>query len=516
MRDLDGGAWSALDGESSVFPVRDERQGFDSTDFRSSLPHGLAAGATRWLDWSRSDDVFVDLVKLADILLLALAGVCACWVHDLRRAGGGDIVEYLVVSALAGFAALAYLASRGMYTRAALNEIWRQLPNIAVAVLVGLAVWASYAFATKISGDFSRVAVAAWVALGFVFLAGARTIIVWRSRAWARQGRSLRRVAIVGANEFCGRVAARMRTKADARTEIVGIYDDESAGDAACVPVQGTVRDLSAYLRTNVVHSIIICLPLWERERIKQAVGELHGAVADIQLAVDIDGLVGPVGRGGDTGDNCMVTLSERPFKGWKAVRKMLFDRVAGGALLLLASPVLLVIAILIKLDSRGPVLFRQPRRGFNDGVFTLYKFRTMFAHDIDVMGERLTEREDARITQIGRHLRRFSLDELPQLWNVVLGNMSLVGPRPHALNAKAADRLYAEVVAGYARRHRVKPGITGWAQINGWRGETTTEAQITNRVSHDLYYIENWSLALDLKILAITLLREFNSRHAY
>ena len=228
-----------------------------------------------------------------------------------------------------------------------------------------------------------------------------------------------------------------------------------------------------------------------------------------------LGGLVNRAGPGRDGGTHCRVTLGERPLKGWSAVRKMLFDRLAGGTLLLLASPVLLVIAVMIKLDSRGPVLFRQPRLGFNDGIFTLYKFRSMHAHAMDVMADRLTEREDPRITRVGRYLRRFSLDELPQLWNVVIGNMSLVGPRPHALNAKAADRLYAEVVAGYARRHRVKPGITGWAQVNGWRGETRTDEQIMNRVSHDLYYIENWSLGLDLKILAMTL-RELNSRQAY
>ena len=514
--DSDGSAWSALDAGNAVFPVRDENQASEPANLQSSLPRGLARGATRWLDWSRSDTVFIDLVKLADLLLLTVAGLCAYGIQFLRSGGGGgDIAKYLVVSALAGAAALAYLASRGLYTRAALNEAGPQLPNLAVAVLVGLALWVSFAFATKISGDFSRVAVAAWVALGFAFLAGARIVIVWRSRAWARQGRFLHRVAIVGANAFCGRVVAGLRATADTWTEIVGVYDDdESAAAAAFVPVAGTVRELSAHLRTNVVHSIVICLPLTERERIKQAVAELHGAAADIQLAVDVDGLVAPVGR--TIGCHSMVSLSERPLKGWSAVRKMLFDRVAGAVLLLLASPVLLVVALLIKLDSRGPVLFRQPRRGFNDGVFTLYKFRTMHAHAMDVMADRLTEREDPRITRIGRHLRRFSLDELPQLWNVVIGDMSLVGPRPHALNAKAADRLYAEVVAGYARRHRVKPGITGWAQINGWRGETATEEQIINRVSHDLHYIENWSLALDLKILAVTLLRELKSRHAY
>ncbi len=163
---------------------------------------------------------------------------------------------------------------------------------------------------------------------------------------------------------------------------------------------------------------------------------------------------------------------------------------------MLLLSPVLLVTALLIKLDSPGPVLFRQPRMGFNNRLFLCYKFRSMRQDAQDLLADKQTTRDDPRVTRVGRVIRKLSIDELPQLLNVLNGTMSLVGPRPHAPNTKAANKLFTDVVQQYAVRHRVKPGITGWAQVNGWRGETATVDQIQKRVACDLYYIENWSSA--------------------
>jgi len=178
--------------------------------------------------------------------------------------------------------------------------------------------------------------------------------------------------------------------------------------------------------------------------------------------------------------------------------------------------PLLAAIALAIKLDDPGKALFRQKRLGFNGQTFHIYKFRTMRTEATDADAQVLVSRGDSRVTPIGRFLRRTSLDELPQLWNVLIGDMSLVGPRPHALKAKAADRLYDEVVAEYAVRHRVKPGITGWAQVKGWRGETDTVEKIKRRVEHDLYYIDNWSLAFDLRILLMTTACGFFGRNAF
>ena len=187
---------------------------------------------------------------------------------------------------------------------------------------------------------------------------------------------------------------------------------------------------------------------------------------------------------------------------------------MVGGLALIALSPVMALTALAIKLDSRGPVLFRQKRYGFNNELIEVYKFRSMYVEQSDATAAKLVTKGDPRVTRVGRFIRKTSLDELPQLFNVVFkGNLSLVGPRPHAVHAKAVDRLYDEAVDGYFARHRVKPGITGWAQINGWRGETDNDEKIQRRVEHDLYYIENWSVLFDLYILAHDAVRAAQDR---
>ena len=195
---------------------------------------------------------------------------------------------------------------------------------------------------------------------------------------------------------------------------------------------------------------------------------------------------------------------------------KTIEDRVLATFMLVALLPLLAIIAVAIKLDSRGPVLFKQRRYGFNDNLIQVVKFRTMHTDMVDADAERLTTKGDDRVTRVGRLLRATSLDELPQLLNVLAGDMSLVGPRPHALAAKAGGKPYEQAVQHYASRHRVKPGITGWAQVNGWRGETDTVEKLRKRVEHDLYYIDNWSIWLDLLIIARTAAVPFGDRNAY
>jgi putative colanic acid biosynthesis UDP-glucose lipid carrier transferase len=206
------------------------------------------------------------------------------------------------------------------------------------------------------------------------------------------------------------------------------------------------------------------------------------------------------------------LDLYERPMSGWNQVLKRIEDLVLAPILLLLTLPMSLAIAVLIRLDSPGPILFRQRRFGFNNNEFTVYKFRTM-RHAPEDAHVPQARRTDERVTRIGAFLRRTSLDELPQLLNVLRGEMSLVGPRPHAV---AHNRHFAEIIDDYLGRHRVKPGITGWAQVNGLRGETRTEEQMRLRVQHDLHYIDNWSLWLDLKILLLTIFVGFVHENAY
>jgi exopolysaccharide biosynthesis polyprenyl glycosylphosphotransferase len=211
-----------------------------------------------------------------------------------------------------------------------------------------------------------------------------------------------------------------------------------------------------------------------------------------------------------------LVTVARLPLRGWAAVAKGIEDRLIAAAILVLIAPLLAVIAVLIKLDSPGPVLFSQNRYGWNNEPIRILKFRTLHHHANDKAAGTLVTRNDSRVTRLGGLLRRTSLDELPQFINVLRGEMSIVGPRPHAAAAKAGGLLYDEAVEYYHARHRVKPGITGWAQVNGWRGETRTVEQIKARVDHDLYYIDHWSLAFDLRIIVKTVLCGFVGRQAY
>jgi exopolysaccharide biosynthesis polyprenyl glycosylphosphotransferase len=198
-------------------------------------------------------------------------------------------------------------------------------------------------------------------------------------------------------------------------------------------------------------------------------------------------------------------------------VVKLAFDKIVGSLALLFLSPVMLAVAIAIKLDSKGPVFFKQKRHGFNNEPIEVWKFRSMHTDRLEYTAVTQATRNDPRVTRVGRFIRKTSLDELPQLFNVVFfGNLSLVGPRPHVIHARTPDAAFEAVVDGYFARHRVKPGITGWAQVNGWRGETDTPEKLQNRIEHDLHYIENWSIFFDIYILAVTPFTLIGAKNAY
>jgi Undecaprenyl-phosphate glucose phosphotransferase len=272
------------------------------------------------------------------------------------------------------------------------------------------------------------------------------------------------------------------------------------------VPKLGTVDNLVEFARRTRIDLLLVSLPITAEERVLQMVRKLWVLPVDLRLAAHMNRLRFRPRAYSYIGNVPMLDVFDRPIADWDVVQKWLFDHLVGGLMLIAAAPIMALIALLIKVDSRGPVLFRQKRYGFNNELIEVYKFRSMYAEAADATASRLVSRADPRVTRVGRFIRKTSLDELPQLFNVVFkGNLSLVGPRPHATHAKAANHLYDQVVDGYFARHRVKPGITGWAQINGWRGETDTSEKIQRRVEHDLYYIENWSIFFDLYILAKT-----------
>jgi exopolysaccharide biosynthesis polyprenyl glycosylphosphotransferase len=215
-------------------------------------------------------------------------------------------------------------------------------------------------------------------------------------------------------------------------------------------------------------------------------------------------------------GEVPFLDIFDRPIADWDSVLKRAFDVVFASLLLVLLSPLMLATAIAIKLDSKGPVFFRQKRHGFNNEVIDVLKFRSMRHEDADPEAKKVVTKGDPRVTRVGRFIRKASIDELPQFINVLRGELSLVGPRPHAVNAHTNNKLWNEVVDGYFARHRVKPGVTGLAQINGWRGEVDTPEKLRQRVEYDLRYIENWSILTDLAILVLTPFRLFSSENAY
>ena len=257
------------------------------------------------------------------------------------------------------------------------------------------------------------------------------------------------------------------------------------------------------FARRTRVDLVIFSMPISAENRILQMLKKLWVLPVDIRLSAHSNKLRFRPRSYSYIGNVPVLDVFDRPIADWDVVMKWLFDKIVGGAALILAAPLMALVAIAIKLDSRGPVIFKQRRHGFNNELVEVYKFRSLRADMTDHSAQKSVTRDDPRVTRVGRFIRKTSLDELPQLMNVVFkGNLSLVGPRPHAVHQKIENRQFDEAVDGYFARHRVKPGITGWAQINGWRGEVDTDEKIQKRVEFDLYYIENWSVLFDLYIL--------------
>jgi Undecaprenyl-phosphate glucose phosphotransferase len=261
---------------------------------------------------------------------------------------------------------------------------------------------------------------------------------------------------------------------------------------------------------------ILVSLPLTAEERVLQMARKLWVLPVDVRLAAHMNRLRFRPRAYSYIGNVPVLDIFDKPLADWNLVIKSLFDRAVGTILFLGLLPVMALTALAIRLDSPGPILFRQRRLGFNNEVIEVLKFRSLHHQHADPTASRVVTRNDPRVTRVGRFIRKTSIDELPQLWNVLRGELSLVGPRPHAVEAPAGNKLWEEVVDGYFARHRVRPGITGWAQINGWRGELNTPEKLQRRVEHDLYYIENWSMLFDLYILLRTPFALLKTENAY
>jgi Undecaprenyl-phosphate glucose phosphotransferase len=464
-----------------------------------------------------SPSVIVNIVQVSDVLLLLFSG----WLAKRMLPGLGGLRSdgsLVLAAATASFVAAGFLSQAGTYLLGSLGSLGKQLKLLPMPLLAGGGSMIVCLFLTRDDGMVYRQWPFLWLLSSAALLVASRCYLSRLLHGWIDSGRLARRVAVIGAGDFSREFIERLRSEPNLYT-VVGLYDDRLSRvppQQEGVSIRGSVRDLLARSREEQIDLIVIALPLQAMARISAILEQIGSAVADICLTTDFVGFRFKSSQISSVGSNPVVLIEERPLKDWRAAKKSAFDLVVGSLMLVVVSPLLALIALAIRLDSPGPILFRQPRLGFNDRLFTCYKFRTMHHGMADLLGDRQATRGDARVTRLGKWLRALSLDELPQLLNVLNGDMSLVGPRPHPPNTKAADKLFTDVVAKYAFRHRVKPGITGWAQINGWRGETKTVEQIENRVACDLAYIENWSIWFDLRIMFLTIAREILSRHAF
>jgi putative colanic acid biosynthesis UDP-glucose lipid carrier transferase len=369
-------------------------------------------------------------------------------------------------------------------------------------------------YATKYLGTFRLEVITTWMAaVPVALLAAHRAIPMLLPRILAIEG--YRKAIIAGSNESGLRLARQFRARSYLGIELAGFFDDRAAerlGNIVEGPVLGKIADIPTYVKHNRIDAIYVTLPMATQPRILKLLDELRDTTASIYFVPDIFVADLIQARMDNIGDIPVVAICETPFYGVNGMVKRISDLVLAGAILLMISPVMAAIAISVKAGSPGPVLFKQRRYGVDGGEITIYKFRSMTVCEDGPQIAQATK-NDSRITRIGAFLRRTSLDELPQFVNVLQGHMSIVGPRPHAI---AHNELYRNLIKGYMIRHKVKPGITGWAQVNGYRGETETIEKMQKRIEYDLDYLRNWSLRLDLYIILKTVTVVLRQRNAY
>jgi len=373
-----------------------------------------------------------------------------------------------------------------------------------------------FLFILKYSEDFSRMWLAYWFGSGVVLILLIRLLAYLSLRLMRSKGFNYRSVVIIGAGDLGKEVLHRISLSGWTGFKVAAIFDDNKelvGGNIFGVPVRTDVGDITDYISSNNIDEVWFALPLNAEERMHDLVNELSSTSVNVRLIPDIFGLSILNHGFTEIAGMPVVDLCTSPMTGLNRIVKSVEDKVLAFIILLLISPLLLFIAISIKLSSKGPVFFKQMRHGWDGRIIKVYKFRSMKVHqEFDGTVTQAIKR-DPRITKIGAFLRRTSLDELPQFYNVLQGRMSIVGPRPHAV---AHNEHYKEVVDQYMLRHKVKPGITGWAQVNGWRGETDTVEKMQKRVEFDLFYIENWSFWFDLKIIFLTVFKGFIDKNAY
>lgn len=452
---------------------------------------------------------FATLQPLLEALLLIGSAWLALLPSDLLQAhgalAGADRHDALVASITTLFApfVLRQHTAAGSATRQVLRDLTGRYAVF--AVIAALALGLGWQAGTP--GLWLML----WLTSGFVAIATLRTL--------ASRAPAVERVAVVGAGPATDRLVQYLRRSAPVGVDFLGVFDDRSTRTQSVRMLRsGSVADLLALGRERHVDLVLIALPDHAESRILELLAQLKSLSVSVALSpcgIELAMPKLPVEL--MAGRLPLTLIAEPPIRRVGAIAKAFEDYVLGALLVLLLSPLLALIAIAVRLDSPGPVLFRQPRHAWNNAEFGIFKFRTM---RWDPQGTQRplqqTRRDDPRITRVGRFLRRTSLDELPQLFNVLRGEMSLVGPRPHAVDMRTEQQLCSEIVETYAQRHRVKPGLTGLAQVRGYRGATHTTEQLRRRIEADLEYVEHWSPWLDLQILLRTAWIVIRGHNAY
>lgn len=451
-------------------------------------------------------------LPLFDITAAILSGALALWAASIDTSP-----EYRLAILLGAIFTPFLFSQVGIYRAWRGHSITEEIRAVALGWAALFAMLVITAALVQAAESFSRMWLLSWFLLGLLFLWAGRSSLRILLRHLRSIGFNHRRVIIVGHGSLIDSVANGMSEAAWAGMDLIGIVSgsqEHGSGVATKDLAQlGSPNDLARIVAEHEIDQVWLVYPLRAESDIENCLHQLRHTTADIKFIPDIFGLRLLNHSYSDFAGMPVLNLTSSPIIGTNRLFKEAEDRLFAALILLLISPLMLAIAAAVKYSSPGPVLFRQQRHGWDGQKITVYKFRSMNVHQECNGGVTQACRNDSRVTRVGAFLRRTSLDELPQFINVLQGRMSIVGPRPHAI---AHNEQYKEIIENYMLRHKVKPGITGWAQINGWRGETDTLDKMQKRVDHDLYYIENWSLWLDVKIIFLTVLRGFFDRNAY
>lgn len=397
-----------------------------------------------------------------------------------------------------------YRAMRGVRRT---KELWLIINANTLAILLLISV--TYLFREK-SVPFSRLVFVYFGIIATALTVFERGLLRFMLRELRRKGYNLRYMLIVGAGKVAGDIVSRIRLHRELGIQLVGCLSkegNEKRGPKG-IPVVGSYEDLGRLVKRMDIDQIVVALPLEDNQRLPEVMAQIGDSLIDVKIVPDLYQFVSVGGAIEEFEGLPVISLQASPIEGINLYAKRVLDLMLAGVLMILLAPILLLIALMVKVTSRGPIFYLQERVSFDGTKFSILKFRTMYL-DAEAEGPKWAIRGDGRVTPLGRFLRSYSLDELPQLLNVLRGDMSLVGPRPER---PVFIEEFRRHVPRYMLRHKVPAGMTGWAQVNGWRGNTS----IDKRIEYDLYYIENWSLFLDFKIICLTFLRGFWNRNAY